>query len=390
MHWEHAVKRREMPIYLDYNATTPLDRRVLDAMLPYFREQFGNPASSSHAFGWTANAAVEVAREHLAAAIGATPEEIVFTSGATESNNMALRGIVGPGRHLIVSATEHKAVLDTAEVLRRSGIAVTMLPVDATGRVAPAVLRDALRPETALVSIMLANNETGTLNPVQALAAVAHDDGVPVHTDATQALGKIPLDVNALDVDFMSLSAHKCYGPKGVGLLYVRRRPRRARLEPLLYGGGHERGMRSGTLNVPGIVGFGRAAEIAQQCLAEERATTTARRDRLWARLRQGIPQAVLNGHPTLRLPNTLNCSFPGVTASDLLAALPDMAAAAGSACTSAHPEPSHVLKAMGLSEQRIRGAIRLSLGRFTTDAEIDHAANAIIAAVGVLALSPV
>jgi len=380
----------ELPIYLDNNATTPLDPRVLDAMLPFFREHYGNAASSTHAYGWTAQAAVDVAREHVAEAIGATSAEIVFTSGATESNNTVLRGLLNPGRHLIVSATEHKAILDTAEALRRWGIAVTVLPVDTTGRVTLSALREALRPENALIWVMLANNETGTLNLVEELAALAHEHGIPVHTDATQAFGKIPIDVNALGVDFMSLSAHKCYGPKGVGLLYVRRRPRRARLEPLLYGGGHEHGVRSGTLNVPGIVGFGRAAELARQSLPAEGDAIAALRDRLWDRIERDIPQVTQNGHPTLRLPNTLNLSFPGVRASDLLAALPGVAAAAGSACTSTHPEPSHVLRAMGLSEDLAQGAIRLSLGRFTSGEEIDRASDMIVATVETLMLSPV
>lgn len=372
------------PIYLDNNATTPLDGRVLEAMMPYLEGDFGNPASSTHAFGWTAEAAVEVAREELAEAIGASPEEITFTSGATESDNMALLGMLRAGDHLITSATEHEAILETAGYLAKAGVEAALLPVDGHGVVSPDSLRETISAETTLVSIMLANNETGTVNPVGELAEIAHEHGVPFHTDAAQALGKIPVNAEELGVDMMSLSAHKAYGPKGIGALYARRRPaagvRRFRLSPLLRGGGQERRMRSGTLNVPGIVGFGKAAEIAARSLAEEGAKTSALRDRLHELLRESIPGLRLNGHPQKRLPNTLNVSFPGVDVGDLLGASPDVAASAGSACASLDAEPSHVLEAMGVDD-RNSAVVRFSLGRFTTKEEIGHVGKTVFEA---------
>ena len=379
-----------MPIYLDNNATTPLDERVLGAMLPYLREHFGNPASSTHAFGWTAGAAVDLAREELAASVGASPEEILFTGGATESDNMALFGLLRPHDHLVTAATEHEAILETAHYLERGGVRVTILPVDGHGVVSPDALQGAIKPDTALVSIMLANNETGTLQPIRELAEVSHEFGVPFHTDAAQALCKIPVDVEELAVDLMSLSAHKCYGPKGVGALYVRRRPasgvRRVRPEPLLHGGGQERGLRSGTLNVPGIVGLGRAASLGAAALPEEAARISNLRNTLLEHLRSGIPDVRLNGHPTERLPGTLNVSFPGLDVGELLGALPDVAASAGSACASSNSEPSHVLKAMGL-EDASAAAVRFSLGRFTTPDEIERTAALVVRAVGELGL---
>ncbi len=373
-------------IYLDNNATTPLDERVLEAMMPYLKESYGNPSSSTHAFGWTAEAAVDVAREELAEAIGASPEEVFFTSGATEADNWALCGMLDPGDHLIVSATEHEAVLETARHLARCGVGVTVLPVDRFGVASPEALREEITPETALVSVMLANNETGTLNPVRELAEAAHEAGVPFHIDAAQALGKVPVDAAELGADLMSLSAHKCYGPKGVGALYVRRRPprgvRRARPEPLLRGGGQERGMRSGTLNVPAIVGFGRAATLAAEALPEEAERVSRLRDTLWEGISSGVPGARPNGHPDCRLPNTLNVSLPGVVAGELLAALPDVAASAGSACASSEPEASHVLRAMGLDEALALSSLRFGLGRFTTEEEVGRAAEQVVRAV--------
>jgi len=378
-------------IYLDYNATTPLDERVLEAMLPYLRERFGNPASAAHPFGWEAQAATELAREELAGAIGASPEEILFTSGATESDNWALKGLLRPGDHLVTAATEHEAVLEAARSLSRAGVRVTVLPVDGRGVVRPEALREALSPETRLVSVMLANNETGTLNPVRELAEVAHERGVPLHTDAAQALGKVPVDVGRLGVDLMSLSAHKCYGPKGVGALYVRRRPhpgvRRVRPLPLLDGGGQERGLRSGTLNVPGIVGFGRAAALAAEALPEEARRISSLREALFEGLRAGVPGLRLNGHPDLRLPNTLNVSFPGVEVGELLGAVPEVAASAGSACASLRAGPSHVLEAMG-AEREGWAAVRFSLGRFTTREEVERAAELVVRAWRGLAVS--
>ncbi len=379
------------PIYLDNNATTPLDERALEAMMPYLTREFGNPASSTHAFGWTAEAAVAVAREELAEAIGASPEEITFTSGATESDNTALLGMLRPGDHLIISATEHEAILDTANYLAKMEVKVTTLPVDEHGVVSPERLREAMRSETTLVSIMLANNETGTMNPVGELAEVAREHGVPFHTDAAQALGKVPVSVEDLGVDMMSLSAHKAYSPKGVGALYVRRRPvagvRRFRLAPLLRGGGQERRMRSGTLNVPGIVGFGRAAEIGARSLAEEGERLASLRDRLHEIFREFIPGLRLNGHPEKRLPNTLNASFPGVDVGDLLGALPDVAASAGSACASMNAEASHVLAAMGVGvEDGTSAAVRFSLGRFTKEEDIERAGKMVVEAYEALA----
>ncbi|MDQ3925943.1 MAG: cysteine desulfurase [Actinomycetota bacterium] len=373
-----------MPIYLDNNATTRLDERVLEAMLPYLTEEFGNPGSTTHAFGWTAGAAVYLAREELAASIGASPEEILFTSGATESDNTALMGLLRPGDHLVTAATEHEAILQPARYLERTGVRVTILPVDGYGVVSPDALREAIKPETALVSVMLANNETGTLNPIRELAGISHERGVPFHTDAAQALCKIPVDVEELGVDLMGLSAHKCYGPKGVGVLYIRRRPasgvRGVCLEPILRGGGQECGLRSGTLNVPGIVGFGKAAALGVAALPEEAARISDLRDTLFERLRAGIPDVRLNGHPTERLPGTLNVSFLGVDVGDLLGALPDVAASAGSACASLNSGPSHVLRAMGL-EDGTAAAVRFGVGRFSTSDEVERAAALVVRA---------
>jgi len=376
------------PVYLDYNATTPLDGRVLEAMLPYLKEHFGNPSSATHAYGWSAEAAVEAAREELAAAIGASPEEIFFTSGATEADNWALFGTLEPGDRLVTSPTEHEAILESARALARRGVEVVLLPVDRHGVVSPDALREALGEGAALVSIMLANNETGTVNPVRELAEVSHEHMVPFHTDAAQALGKLPLDVGALGVDMMSLSAHKCCGPKGVGALYIRRRPRRVRPAPLLYGGGQERGLRSGTLNVPGIAGFGRAATLAAESLPGEAGRMRDLRDLLWRELSGRVPDVLLNGDPERRLPNTLNVSFPGVAASDLLAELTTVAASSGSACASSDPGPSHVLLAMGLGEERARSSIRLSLGRFTTREDVLRAAKELARSVEALRAS--
>ena len=375
-----------MPIYLDNNATTPLDGRVLEAMLPYLTGEFGNPSSATHAYGWTAGAAVDLAREETADALGASPEEITFTAGATESDNMVLLGLLRPGDHLVTAATEHEAILETSHHLARAGVRVTVLPVDRHGIVSPDALSEALEPDTSLVSIMLANNETGTLNPVRELADVAHERGIPFHTDAAQAMTKVPVDVEALGVDLVSISAHKCYGPKGVGALYARRRPypgvRRARPEPILFGGGQERGIRSGTLNVPGIVGLGRAASLGAATLPEESERIRALRERLHDALITGVPGLRLNGHPEHRLPGTLNVSFPDADVGELLGALPEVAASAGSACASLDAGPSHVLEAMGLGGGSW-ATVRFSLGRFTTGEEVERAAGMIVQAVG-------
>lgn len=375
-----------MPIYLDNNATTPLDARVLERMMPYLTTEYGN-ASSAHSLGGAAGAAVDVARQEVAEAIGASPEELTFVSGATEADNTALLGCLRPGERLITAATEHEAILETARYAESAGAGLTVLQVDERGIVSPEALRKTLAegPPAALVSIMLANNETGTVNPVAALAEVAHEHGVPFHTDAAQAPGRIPVDVEELGVDLLSLSAHKFHGPKGVGALYVRRRHsegvRRAHPEPLLRGGGQERGLRSGTLNVPGIVGMGRAATLASEALGGEAERIAGLRDELSRAILGEMPEARVNGHPVERLSNTLNISFPGVRAAELLAAAPRVAASAGSACASESPEPSYVLRAMGVDRETALSSMRLSLGRFNTGEEIEEAAERLIRA---------
>jgi cysteine desulfurase len=374
------------PIYLDHHATTPCDPRVVAAMQPYWAEDFGNPASASHAFGWRAEAAVENAREEIARAIGAAdPREIVFTSGATESDNLALQGVLRArgvaGARLITAASEHPAVLDTARALAKQGAALTVLPVDAGGRVDPADVARALTRDTALVSIMAANGEIGALAPLAEIAALCAERGVLFHSDAAQAAGKIPLDVEALGIDLLSISGHKLYGPKGIGALYVRRRRRsgeRIALEPLVHGGGQERGMRSGTLPAPLIVGFARALSLAVAEQAAESARLSGLRDRLLARLREGAGDLQLNGVASPRLAGNLNVAFAGADADALLARLPELALSTGSACSSAKPEPSHVLAALGLPPARIKASLRIGLGRFTTEAEVDLAADRI------------
>jgi cysteine desulfurase len=373
------------PIYLDHFATTPVDPRVLEAMLPWFSRDFGNAASRTHVFGWRAEAAVEQARAEVARALGARePREIVFTSGATESNNLALQGVAralaARGDHLVTVATEHRAVLDVCRALEREGRRVTVLPVDGGGRVDPDELRRAIEPSTVLVSVMAANNEIGVLQPLAELAAVCRERGVLLHSDAAQAAGKIALDVAALGLDLLSVSGHKVYGPKGVGALYVRSGPPRVRIAPLLHGGGHERGLRSGTLPVPLLVGLGRALALAVAERDAEGARLAGLRDRLWQRLQQGLGEGVVrNGDAVHCLPAALHVSFPGVDAAALLAALPDVALSTGSACSSASPEPSHVLRALGLPVERVRSGIRFALGRFNTAEEIERAAARVV-----------
>jgi cysteine desulfurase len=384
----------ERPIYLDYNATTPVDPRVLEAMLPVFTEHFGNPASRTHAYGWAAARLVERSRERVAAALGARPDEVVFTSGATESNNLAIKGVAwslaGRGRHLVTVATEHKAVLDPCRRLEAEGFEVTVLPVDRHGRVAPEQVAAALRRDTVLVSVMLANNETGTLQPLAAIAAVCRAASVPLHTDATQAVGKIAVDVGALGVDLLSLSGHKLYGPRGIGALIVRRQRPRLRLVPLLDGGGHEAGVRSGTLNTPAIVGLARALEIASGELDSEGRRLATLRERLHGAIAGGLDGVHENGHPSERLPNTLNLSFEGVDGNALLVGLSELAVSSGSACTSAEPKPSHVLAALGVPPALAAASLRFSLGRGNTEAEVDAAAAAVCRVVaGLRAGSP-
>lgn len=376
----------KFPIYMDNHATTPLDPRVLEAMLPYFTEKFGNAASRNHAFGWQAEEAVEQARKQVAELIGATGKEIVFTSGATESDNLAIKGVAHmyreKGNHIITAVTEHKAVIDTCKHLEKEGFLVTYLPVRKDGLIDLEQLRAAFTDRTILVSIMAANNEVGVLQPIGQVGAMCRERGVLFHTDAVQAAGKVPFDVNAQHVDLASLSAHKMYGPKGVGALYVRRRNPRVLLTPIIDGGGHERGMRSGTLNVPGIVGMGKAAEIARQELAEELLRLTALRNRLLEGLRKGLDEIYVNGSLEHRLPGNLNVSFAYVEGESLLMGVNDVAVSSGSACTSATLEPSYVLKAMGLNDELAHSSIRFGLGRFNTEEEVDHVVSKLVSVV--------
>jgi cysteine desulfurase len=372
------VKR---PIYLDHHATTPVDPRVLDAMLPYFREEFGNAASRTHAFGWRAEAAVEQAREEVAAAIGARePREIVFTSGATESDNLALQGVLrarGSGE-VALSAIEHPAVADTARALAREGFGATVLPVDGEGRLDPATLDAALSERTALVSVIWANGEVGTVQPIAELAARCRARGVPFHSDAAQAVGKLPVDVEQAGVDLLSFSAHKVYGPKGIGALYVHRARPRLRLLPILHGGGHEFGLRSGSLPVPLVVGMGTALRIAAVEREAEARRLAALRERLLGRLRAALPGVRVNGPEEGRLPGNLNLSLEGVPADALVASCAELALSTGSACASARPEPSPVLRALGLPLERVREGFRVGLGRTTSEADVDCAAAVI------------
>jgi cysteine desulfurase len=374
------------PIYLDYHATTPCDPRVVEAMGPFFAEEFGNPASRTHAYGWNAEQALEGAREEVARLIGARRQEIVFTSGATEANNLALFGVARAGRdrgdHVVVCRTEHKSVLDPCRALEKEGVRVTEVAVRRDGIVDVGGLIDALRPGTLLVSVMHANNEIGVVQPLAEVSRAARERGVLFHTDAAQSVGKIPVDVDELGVDLLSISAHKLYGPKGIGALYVRKRRPRIEMRALLYGGGHERGLRSGTLPVPLCVGLGRACTISGEGMGEEAVRTAAFRDRLWNRLREDLDSIRLNGDSEQRLPGNLNVRFLGVESSALILALPDVALSAGSACTSATPEPTHVLRALGLPAEEALASIRIGVGRFTTEAEIDRAAERIVAEV--------
>jgi cysteine desulfurase len=366
----------KLPIYMDNNATTPLDPRVLEAMMPYLTTEFGNAASRSHPFGWKAEEAVDVAREQIAALIGGNEKEIVFTSGATESINLALKGAAefyqDKGKHLITVRTEHKATLDTMKRLERQGFEVTYLPTDKFGRISATQLREAITDKTILVSVMLANNEIGTIQPIAELGAVTREKGVLLHVDAVQGVGKVAFDVEKMNVDMASLSGHKIYGPKGIGALWVRRKPR-VRIAPIIDGGGHERGMRSGTLNVPGIVGFGKASELARQLMPEEVQRTLALRMRLQDYLFAHLDHLELNGHPTERLPGNLNVSFAFVEGEALMMAIKHVAVSSGSACTSASLEPSYVLRACGVSEDLAHTSIRFGLGRFNTEEEVDY-----------------
>ncbi len=382
------------PIYLDHHATTPVDPRVLEAMLPFFGAKFGNAASRSHAFGWEAEKAVELARKRVAELAGAAPREIVFTSGATESNNLAIKGAVeanrGRGNHIVTMTTEHKAVLDPLRRLERSGCRVTALAPRRDGLLDLDGLREALAPGTVLVSVMYANNEIGVIQPVREIGALCHERGILFHCDAAQAFGKVPIHVVEDYIDLMSVSAHKMYGPKGIGALYVRRRNPRVALAPQMDGGGHEFGLRSGTLNVPAIAGFGEACAICGREMAEEGARLAALRDRLRQRLEAELDQVCVNGSLEHRLPGNLNMSFAGVDGEALLMSLPEVALSTGSACTSATVEPSHVLRSLGLDEGLARSSLRFGLGRFNTEEEIDYAARRVVESVKKLrSLSP-
>jgi len=378
-----AVK---LPIYMDNHATTPVDPRVVDAMLPYFTEKFGNAASRNHSFGWAGEEAVENARAQVASLIGATPKEIIFTSGATESDNLMIKGVAEmyreKGNHIITQAIEHKAVLDTCKRLEKYGYEVTYLPVQRDGRVNPEDVRKAITPKTILITIMYANNEIGIINPMAEIGKIAKEHGIIFAVDGVQAVGKIPVDVQKDNIDLLAISGHKIYGPKGVGALYVRRRSPRVQLSAIIDGGGHERGMRSGTLNVTGIIGLGKACELAQQEMPEESKKMRALRDRLRAGLEAKLDEVFINGSMEHRLPNNLNMSFAYVEGESLLMGINDVAVSSGSACTSATLEPSYVLKALGVGEDLAHTSIRFGLGRFNTEEDVDYVTDKMVQVV--------
>jgi cysteine desulfurase len=384
----------KIPVYMDNHATTPVDPRVLDAMMPYFTEKFGNAASRNHSFGWAGEEGVENARAQVAKLINASPKEIIFTSGATESNNLAIKGVAEmyreKGNHIITQVTEHKAVLDTCKRLEKYGYEVTYLPVEKDGRINLDDLRRAITPKTILISIMYANNEIGVIQPIEEIGKIAKEKGVFFHVDGVQAAGKIPIDVQRDGIDLLSISAHKLYGPKGVGALYVRRKNPRVQLSAIIDGGGHERGMRSGTLNVTGIVGLGKACEICQQEMAAETKKLSALRDRLKKALMTQLDECFINGSMEHRLPHNINISFAFVEGESLLMGINDIAVSSGSACTSATLEPSYVLKALGVGEDLAHTSIRFGLGRFNTEEEVDYVVSRVAETVNRLReLSP-
>lgn len=375
-----------MKVYLDNNATTPVDPQVLEAMLPYFTEKFGNAASRSHQFGWEAEQAVEAARQQIADVIGADTKEIIWTSGASEGNNIAIKGVAAmygeQGKHIITQVTEHKAVIDPCKYLEQNGYRVTHLEVDREGRVRLEDVAQAIRDDTILVSIMHGNSEIGTIQPIAEIGKLCKERGVLFHTDASQTFGKVPIDVESMGIDLLTCSGHKIHGPKGVGAMYVRRRRPRVRCAPIIHGGGHERGMRSGTLNVPAIVGMGKAAELCRLHMETESARLAALRDRLKDGLLAELDEIFVNGHPTERTPSNLNVSFAYVEGESLMMAFDDLAVSSGSACTSASLEPSYVLKALGVGDELAHSSIRFSVGRFNTEAEIDYAVQRVVTAV--------
>jgi cysteine desulfurase len=384
----------KLPIYLDNHATTPVDPRVVDTMLPYFTEKFGNAASRNHAFGWAAEEAVEIARAQIAKLINASPKEIIFTSGATESNNLAIKGVAEmyreKGNHIITQVTEHKAVLDTCKRLEKYGYEVTYLPVQKDGRINLDDLRKAITPKTILISIMYANNEIGVVQPIEEIGKIAKEKGVFFHVDGVQAAGKIPVDVQRDGIDLLSISAHKIYGPKGVGALYVRRKNPRVQLSAIIDGGGHERGMRSGTLNVTGIIGLGKACELCQQEMVQETAKLSRLRDRLKEGIMSKLDECYINGSMEHRLPHNINISFAFVEGESLLMGINDIAVSSGSACTSATLEPSYVLKALGVGEDLAHTSIRFGIGRFNTEEEVDYVVGRVVETVNRLReLSP-
>jgi len=383
-----------LPIYMDNHATTPVDPRVLEAMLPFFGEKFGNAASRNHSFGWSAEEAVENARAQIARLVNANPKEIIFTSGATESNNLAIKGVAEmyreKGNHIITQVIEHKAVLDTCKRLEKYGFEVTYLPVEKDGRINLDDLRRAITPKTILISIMYANNEIGVINPIAEIGKIAKEKGVFFHVDGVQAAGKVPVDVQKDNIDLLSLSGHKIYGPKGVGALYVRRRNPRVQVSAIIDGGGHERGMRSGTLNVPGIVGMGKACEVCQNEMAEEGERLRRLRERLKEGIFAKLDEVYINGSMIHRLPHNLNVSFAFVEGESLLMGINDVAVSSGSACTSATLEPSYVLKALGVGEDLAHTSIRFGLGRFNTQEEVDYVTDRVVETVNRLReLSP-
>ena len=381
-----SAKGIKLPIYMDNHATTPVDARVLEEMLPYFMEKFGNAASRNHSFGWAGEEGVETAREHIAKLIGATTKEVIFTSGATESDNLAIKGVAEmyreKGNHIITAVTEHKAVLDTCKRLEKYGYRVTYLPVQKDGLIDLDDLKRAMDDKTILVTIMYANNEIGVLQPVVEIGKLCHEKGVIFHTDATQAVGKVPVDVIKQNIDLASISGHKMYGPKGVGALYVRRKNPRVQISPIIDGGGHERGMRSGTLNVPGIVGLGMACAIAREDLPKESCHLAGLRNRLKDRIMGKLDEVYINGSMEHRLPGNLNISFAYVEGESLLMGINDIAVSSGSACTSATLEPSYVLKALGTGDDLAHSSIRFGIGRFNTEAEVDYVADRVIETV--------
>jgi cysteine desulfurase len=379
----------KLPVYMDYQATTPVDPRVLDAMLPYFTEKFGNPASKNHQFGWIAEEAVEKARSTIAKVLGVDSGEIIFTSGATESNNLVIKGLSeslrSKGNHIISAVTEHKSVIDSCKRIHKNGADITFLQVDKNGSIDPDQLRKALTPKTILVTLMSANNEIGTLLNLTDIGNICREHNILFHTDAAQAIGKVFIDIGSMPIDYLSISGHKIYGPKGIGALFMRNKQSKVKLTPQINGGAHEKGIRAGTINVPGVVGLAKTIEIAGQEMATESIRISAYRDKMWKEFSSQLPDVYLNGHSANRLPNNLNVSFLNVEDSALMMSISDIAVSTGSACSTLDPAPSHVLKALNLPHNRIHSAIRFGLGRYTTNEEVEYVINRVIESVNKL-----